>query len=489
MPRIEALTSWHSDWKNIRVVVFGLGVSGFSIADTLAELGAKVLVVAKDASAEYLDLLSVIGCSSLIGHEFESVTNEVSNFEPQIVITSPGFSPTSKEIVWATQRKLPIWTDIDLAWRLRDKNGKPADWICVSGTNGKTTTVQLVNHVFEVAGLRSISCGNIGTPILDCIRDEIGFDVLVVELSSFQLHYLGEIKPFASALLNVDLDHLDWHGSVEAYAQAKGKIFNGVESACVYNLADKTTLELVERADVQEGARAIGFGLGFPGPSNLGYSDGLLVDNAYSPNRKAKEIEFLAEIDDIEKIGVVTKHLLQNIGAAAALVRAYGVSSRAVAKAIATFKLDAHRIELVLENNGIAWIDDSKATNPHAAAASLSSFESVIWVLGGLLKGVDIEPLVAESAKRLKAAVVIGVEREQVLAALSKHAPKVPIVEIGEGELVMERAVEAAKGFAAPGDTVLLAPSSASMDQFKDYADRGRQFASAVLKLNGDQNG
>jgi UDP-N-acetylmuramoylalanine--D-glutamate ligase len=213
------------------------------------------------------------------------------------------------------------------------------------------------------------------------------------------------------------------------------------------------------------------------------------VDNAYSPNRTNKEIECLAEFADIEQIGVVTKHLLQNIGAATALARAYGVPASAVAEGIATFKLDAHRIELVLEHDGIAWIDDSKATNPHAAAASISSFESVVWIVGGLLKGVDIAPLVKQSASLLKAAVVIGVDRDPVLSALSEHAPDVPVIEIGDGDKVMERAVAAALTFAASGDTVLLAPSSASMDQFKDYADRGSQFASAVKNYVGGLDG
>lgn len=489
MTELPNLASWHSNWKNLRVAVFGLGVSGFSIADTLAELGCKVLVIAQQAEPEYLDLLGVIGVDSLIGEAALGFENALEDFSPELVLTSPGFRPDSKEIRWASSKDLPIWTDIDLAWRLRDKVGKPADWLCITGTNGKTTTVQLATHMLNSAGLRAASCGNIGTPILDCIRDEIGYDALVVELSSFQLHYLGRIEPFASAVLNVDQDHIDWHGSFEEYAKAKGKVFETVESACIYNLADETTLKLVEGADVQEGARAIGFGLGFPGNSNLGYTDGLLVDNAYSPNRHNKEIEALATSEDIAKIGVVTKHLLQNIAAAAALVRSYGVPADAIADAISTFKLDGHRIELILEAEGVTWIDDSKATNPHAAAASLESFDSVIWMVGGLLKGVDIEPLVQKVASRLKAAVVIGVDRTPVLEALARQVPNIPVIEILDGDDVMGRAVTASKNLAAAGDTVLLAPSSASMDQFRDYADRGNRFAKAVRESYGVGNG
>ena len=483
MRDISELNSWHSNWKDLRVAVFGLGVSGFSIADTLQELGAKALVIADKAGGEYLDLLDVIGASHNIGARWEDNLALVNGFAPELVVTSPGYRPDSKEIQFATSAGLPVWTDIDLAWRLRDKVGKPADWICVTGTNGKTTTTQLATHMLETAGLRAASCGNIGTPILDCVRDEIGYDVLVVELSSFQLHYLGHIEPFASAVLNVDLDHLDWHGSLDAYKAAKGKVYENVESACVYNLADESTRELVENAEVQDGARAIGFGLGFPTSGNLGFTEDILVDNAFSPNRKAKEIEALATGEEISKIGVITKHLLQNIAAAAALVRSYGVSAESVADAVATFKLDGHRIELVATKDEISWVDDSKATNPHAAAASLDSFDSVVWIVGGLLKGVDIAPLVERFASKLKAAIVIGVDRAPVVEALRQHAPSVPMIEISNSDSVMSSAVAAAAKMATAGDTVLLAPSSASMDQFKDYADRGRQFAEAVKAI------
>lgn len=483
MRDLTELNSWHSNWKDLRVAVFGLGVSGFSVADTLQELGAKVLVIADKAGGEYLDLLEVIGAEHSIGATWDDNLRILEAFGPELVVTSPGFRPDSKEIQFARLAGLNIWTDIDLAWRLRDKLGKPADWLCITGTNGKTTTTQLATHMLEVAGLRTASCGNIGTPILDCVRDEIGYDVLVVELSSFQLHYLGHIEPFASAVLNIDLDHLDWHGSLEAYKAAKGKVYENVESVCVYNLADDSTRILVENADVQEGARAVGFGLGFPSSGNLGFTEDILVDNAFSPNRQAKEIEALVTGEEISQIGVITKHLLQNIAAAAALARAYGVSAEAVAAAVATFKLDGHRIELVATKNEISWVDDSKATNPHAAAASLDSFDSVVWIVGGLLKGVDISPLVERFASKLKAAIVIGVDRTPVVEALQKHAPSVPMIEIANAGSVMTAAVTAAAKMASAGDTVLLAPSSASMDQFKDYADRGKQFADAVKAI------
>lgn len=177
------------------------------------------------------------------------------------------------------------------------------------------------------------------------------------------------------------------------------------------------------------------------------------------------------------------------MAAATALARACGASPQEIRSAIRSFKLDKHRIELVATHNGVSWIDDSKATNPHATNASLESFEHVVWIVGGLLKGVDIAPLVKAHASRLRGAVVIGAERQLVLDALAEHAVGVPVIEISseENAQVMAKAVLAASNLASIGDTVLLAPASASMDQFKDYADRGNQFAAAVNELIGKQ--
>jgi UDP-N-acetylmuramoylalanine--D-glutamate ligase len=338
-------------------------------------------------------------------------------------------------------------------------------------------------------GVRAAACGNIGVPILDCVRDPIGYEVLVVELSSFQLHYLGAISPFSAAILNIDEDHLDWHGSFDAYKAAKAKVYENTRVACVYNVADKSTEQAVENADVVEGARAIGFTIGVPAISQVGYAEDILCDRAFLDNRYNEALQ-LGTLEEISSIGVVTPHLLANVAAASALARSYGVDPEAIRAAIDGFRMDAHRIELVAEHQGITWIDDSKATNPHATAASLSSFDHVVWIVGGLLKGVDIKPLVERFKTVLRGAVVIGAERDAVLAALEEAAPGVPVIEINvaENHQVMMHAVQAAANLASEGDVVLLAPASASMDQFKDYADRGRQFAEAVHKqIGGDR--
>ncbi|CAB4624486.1 unannotated protein [freshwater metagenome] len=490
MTNLDQLTSWHSNWREIRAVVFGLGVSGFSVADTLAELGAKTLVVAEKAEADLLDILDVIGVPHLTGDAAKGVPQAVIEFTPDVIVVSPGIRPQHELLVWAAANSVTVWVDIDLAWRLRDKTDRLAHWFTVTGTNGKTTTVQLLTSMLNAGGIKAEACGNIGKPILDAIRDPEGFDALVVELSSFQLHYLGSIFPFSSAVLNLADDHLDWHGSFEAYRDAKAKVYENTVAACVYNVMDKATESMVEDADVVDGARAIGFTLGIPTRSQVGFVEDILCDRAFLDDRANNALE-IATLADIGQIGVMTPHLMANVAAAAAMARSAGVEPDRIREAIRHFRLDAHRIELVAEADGVRWIDDSKATNPHAANASLASFDRVVWIVGGLLKGVDISSLVVRHKASLAAAIVIGEDRTAVLEALAAKAPGVPVEEItsGAGSDVMKAAVEAAGRYAAEGDVVLLAPAAASMDQFKDYADRGNSFAVAVRSLIGGDRG
>jgi UDP-N-acetylmuramoylalanine--D-glutamate ligase len=476
---LSLFNSWHSNWSELRVVVLGLGVSGFSVADTLAELGSKLLVVAEDAEAELLDILDVLGVEHLTGAQAEGLPKNVIDFQPDLIVTSPGVRPAHPMLQWAIESGMEIWIDVELAWRLRDKTEKVADWIAVTGTNGKTTTVQLVESMIQAAGLRAVACGNIGVPILDAIRDPEGLDALVVELSSFQLHYLGQIQPFASAVLNLANDHLDWHGSFEVYGETKSKIYQNTSVACVYNLNDLATEKMVENADVIEGARAVAFTTGLPARSQVGFVEDILCDRAFIDDRANSALE-IATLEDLSQIGVLTPHLMANVAAATALARSYSISPAAIKSAIRTFRLDAHRMELISEKNGVTWIDDSKATNPHAAAASLNSFENIIWIVGGLLKGVDVSEVIESYAGRLKAAIVIGRERQSIIESLDKYAPGVRVIEIEQSDEIMHDAVKAALSLAETGDTVLLAPAAASMDQFKDYADRGRKFAEQV---------
>jgi UDP-N-acetylmuramoylalanine--D-glutamate ligase len=493
--RLDTLTSWHANWSGLRVAVLGLSVTGFAVADTLTELGADVLVLTEKADEEYERLVPVIGAALHVGPLGE-VPAVLTAFAPDLIVASPGFAPRHPIIEWALANDVAVWGDIELAWRVRDKvvraDGTPADWILVTGTNGKTTTTRLAATMLVAGGHRAAPVGNIGTAVLDAVRDPAGFDTLVVELSSHQLWYLGlqtgpePVSPLASVCLNLADDHLEWHGSFDAYRDAKAHVYDNTRVACVYNKADAATRVMVEDADVVEGARAIGFDLGVPGPSDLGVVDGILVDRAFLDDRHRSALE-LTTIDALRDAGLSAPHIVANILAASALARAAGVSPAAVRDALRDFRLDPHRIEVVAVAGGITWVDDSKATNPHAAASSLAAYPGAVWVVGGLLKGVDISELVAARGASAGAAIVIGLERSEVVAAFGRHAPGVPLFEVDpdETEDVMAKVVELAAGIARDGDVVLLAPAAASFDQFSSYADRGRRFAEAVQKLIG----
>ncbi len=496
---LDHLTSWYSDWKGLRVAVLGLSSTGFSVADTLAELGSDVRVFTESSSQEYARLLPVIGVG-LVEKSLQEIPDELVEFAPEVVIASPGFAPHHPVIQWVQEQGIALWGDIELAWRVRDKvtraDGSPAEWILITGTNGKTTTTRLTASMLVAGGLKAAPCGNIGVPILDAVRDPEGFDALVVELSSHQLWYLGlstpagQPVPAASVCLNLADDHLIWHGSLEAYRDAKALVYRNTKFSCVYNKADLATRDMVEDADVIEGARAIGFDLGVPGPSDLGVVDGLLVDRAFLDDRRNAALEII-DVDTLATLNLAAPHIASNILAATALSRTLGITAEDVNTALQTFRLDPHRIELVARAAGVTWIDDSKATNPHAAASSLTAFPGAVWVVGGQLKGVDISDLVAARGVKARAAIVIGVERTAVVEAFARHAPNVPLFEAvaTDTEEIMDAVVRIAAEVVADGDVVLLAPAAASFDQFTGYDQRGELFAQAVRKWAEKESG
>ncbi|MCM1970065.1 MULTISPECIES: UDP-N-acetylmuramoyl-L-alanine--D-glutamate ligase [unclassified Streptomyces] len=469
------VTAWHG--KNITVA--GLGVSGISAARALAGLGAVVTVVDGGDSEGHRARAAELEAAGISVRLGDAQTLPEGT---DLVVTSPGWKPDSPLFAAAAAAGVDVVGDVEIAWLLRGPDAAP--WLAITGTNGKTTTTQMLASILRAAGLRTAAVGNIGTPIIDVVLGEEQYDVLAVELSSYQLHWAPSVRPHSAAVLNLAPDHLDWHGSMEAYAADKGRIYEGNTVACVYNAADKATEDLVVEADVEEGCRAIGFTLGAPGPSMFGVVDGILVDRAFVENRQ-KNAQELAEVADVNP---PAPHNIANALAAAALARAFGVEPRAVRDGLRDFRPDAHRVSHVDEVGGVTYVDDSKATNTHAAEASLAAFEPVVWIAGGLAKGATFDELVQKAAKRLRGVVLIGADRALIAEALARHAPEVPVVDLARTDTgAMLAAVREAARLAEPGDTVLLAPACASMDMFANYSKRGDAFADAVRELAAEQ--
>ncbi|NUS13170.1 MAG: UDP-N-acetylmuramoyl-L-alanine--D-glutamate ligase [Streptomyces sp.] len=466
------MTAAGERFAGLAVTVAGLGVSGVPAAKVLHSLGARVTVVngvaGERQQAEAAEL-EALGIAVRLGD------GETLPDGTELVVTAPGWKPSSPLFAAAARAGVEVIGDVELAWRLRGPDAAP--WLAVTGTNGKTTTTRMLAAILTAAGLRTAAVGNIGVSLLDVVLGEEQYDVLAVELSSYQLHWAPGIRPHSAAVLNLAPDHLDWHGSMEAYAADKGRIFQGNQVACVYNAADPATERLVEEADVEEGCRAIGFTLDAPRMSEVGVVEGLLVDRAFLPDRRDRAQE-LAGVADVQP---PAPHNVANALAAAALARAYGVPPGAVRDGLRAFRPDAHRIAEVAVLDGVAYVDDSKATNTHAAQASLTAYDRVVWIAGGLAKGAEFDELVQAAAGRLRGAVLMGADRALIREALARHAPEVPVVDLERTDTgAMSAAVAAARRLAEPGDTVLLAPACASMDMFSNYNQRGDMFADAV---------
>jgi len=464
-----------SDWSSVHAVVAGIGVAGFACADQLVFLGARVTVVDSadgERQKERADVLGVVGATVRLG-DGDSLPADVD-----VLVVSPGLPPSAPIIRAAIEQDVPVWGELELAWRIRGEN--PAAWLFVTGTNGKTTTTLMLESILRAAGLRTASVGNIGVSLVDAVMDPNGYDVLAVEVGAPQLPFLHSASPVASVCLNLAPDHVDLFGSFEAYRDAKARIYNNTQVAAVYNVLDPETERMVEEAEVVEGCRAIGFTLGVPGRSMLGVVDDLLVDRAFIENRA----EAALELGSVELVQPFAPHNVANALAAAALARAYGVPAQAVAQGLQQFEAAGHRIATVAEQDGVRWVDDSKATNCHAAQTSLLAYDSVVWIAGGMAKGQEFDELVALSASRMRGVVLLGVDRDKIREALMRHAPDVPIVEVPRTDTgAMDEVVVAAAAMATAGDTVLLAPGCASWDMFRDYAHRGDAFADSIHRL------
>jgi UDP-N-acetylmuramoylalanine--D-glutamate ligase len=463
------------DLSGAKVLVAGARVTGRAILAALTPLGARATLT--DDSPAALTEFAQHGVAVL---DAANAADRIADYD--LVVTSPGLPPTAPVLTAAAAAGVPIWGDVELAWRLDNSGryGPPRRWLVVTGTNGKTTTTSMLHAMLVAAGRRALLCGNIGDPVLDVLDQPA--ELMAVELSSFQLHWAPSLRPDAGAVLNVAEDHLDWHGSMAAYARDKARVLDG--RVAVVGLDDAVAAGLLSTAAAPV---RVGFRLGDPGPGELGVRDGVLVDNAFGEQLALAET---ASIPVAGPVGVL------DALAAAALARSVEVPPEAIAEALAGFRVGRHRAEVVDVVDGVTYVDDSKATNPHAAQASIAAYPRVVWVAGGLLKGASVDELVSAVANRLVGAVLIGRDRSLIRDALSRHAPDVPVVEVVTGEdsgvhgdtgsavtSLMAAVVDAARGLARPGDTVLLAPAGASFDQFSGYGQRGDAFAAAVSAL------
>ena len=441
---------------NQKIAVLGAGVTGTAVLDFL---------VTRGINADIFD---------------EKAPNAKRTVEDSydLAIVSPGWRLDNPLVVALQSVGCELLSEIDFAWKVKEELAPDQKWIALTGTNGKTTTIQMVQSIFDYSSLSGIACGNVGEPVISVLNSGDSYDYLALELSSFQLEWSQYAKYEAVALLNIAPDHIDWHGSFDQYAAAKLRLLDASEIA-VINGEDS---ESVLRASAWSGRKVFYF-LDTPQPGELGLVENLLIDRAFGGDPSVAH-DF-AQLSDIRP---TVPHNVSNAMAAAGLALAIGITHDEIREGLQNFTLDRHRLEVVVEEDGIAWVNDSKATNPHAAAAALMSQISSIWIAGGLAKGAAMNPLIERCASRIKAAILIGQDAPIIATALSKEAPHIPYYLMpysGDSQELMREVVEKARELAVAGDTVLLAPACASMDQFKVYADRGEKFVAAVREVVG----
>lgn len=439
-----------------RVVVVGLAASGLAAVRALRAAGAEVTVTERREAADLGPELAAAheaGARVLAGgHAPEHLDGA------DLVVTSPGVPERADVLRWAVEGGLPVWGELEVGARLAE-----CPYVGITGTNGKTTTTEMVAATMRKAGLDAVACGNAGHPFSTAAGE--GRDALAVEASSFQLRFHERFHPRVSALLNLAPDHLDWHGSIEAYREAKARVFAAQDRDDVHvgNRDDPAAAAVSGEAP----CRVVWCTLDAPRDGEVGYVDEELV----------------ARLDAEVRLGRPSTHTpayRADAAAAAAVSLAFGLPGEAVAAALGSFGPLPHRGAVVAESGGVRFVDDSKATNPHAALASIAGWDRVVLVAGGLSKDVDLSPL-EEAVPRLRAAVVLGEASEQLAGLFEGRIPVARATGMGE-------AVVAASDLAEPGDVVLLAPACASQDMFRDYRERGERFAEAAHALGEDRS-
>jgi UDP-N-acetylmuramoylalanine--D-glutamate ligase len=446
------------DLTGKRVLVVGLARTGIATALFCATRGAHVTASEERPEsevAEAVEKLRAAGCAlELGGHTRRTFV------EQDLIVPSPGVPPELPQLEAARAEGIPIWSEIELAWRfLRGR------MVAITGSNGKTTTTSLVAHILESAGVPVIVAGNIGTPLISRVAESSDSTVTVAEVSSFQLECIRDLRPDVGVLLNLTPDHLDRHASFEAYSRAKARMFENQteEDAAVLNADDPNASQYAPsrpRVFWFSRAKHVSSGTFLRGDEVIFRRDGT-------------ETVLLRR----GEIGLRGDHNVENILAAACAALLAGATPSAVATGVSTFAGVEHRLEFVSEVAGVSYFNDSKATNVDATLKALDAFPAgLLVILGGKDKGSDYGILRKALRERARMVFLIGAAAEKIESQLRGA---VPVVHAG----TLERAVELASESARPGETVLLAPACASFDQFKNYEHRGRVFKQLVRRL------
>ncbi|MGH2767081.1 MAG: UDP-N-acetylmuramoyl-L-alanine--D-glutamate ligase [Actinomycetota bacterium] len=434
-----------------QVVVIGLGASGVAAARVLLDEGARVRVTESRPRAEVADAAGRAGSA---GAEVLAGGHEAAHLDgAELVVTSPGVPEQAEVIRWAQERRLPVWSELELGARLAR-----CPYIGITGTNGKTTTTEMVAAAMREAGLDALACGNIGHPFSLAAGE--GHQALAVEASSFQLRFHESFHPRVSVLLNLAPDHLDWHRSLHDYRESKRRIY-ALQSDGDTHVGNRDDPHAAGVSGDAPCAVAW-FTLDAPREGEVGYEGGELVTRLGPPHR-------------LGPLSTETLSLRTDAAAAAAAAIAFGIDPESVGSAMASFSPLPHRGTVVAEAGGVRFVDDSKASNPHAALAALEGLEGAVLVAGGRSKGIDLSPLAA-ATPRLAGVVAIGEAAGELAALFEGRVP----VRLADS---MEDAVADAYALASPGATVVLAPACASWDMFRDYGERGDRFAVAARAL------
>jgi len=442
--------------------VVGLGLTGEAVARRAADEGGEVTVVDDRPSsagfAERAARLAPLGVAVVAEPDAAALARLVRGAD--LVVPSPGVPESHPVYDLARRSGVALVSEVELAAATARHLGRTL--VAVTGTNGKTTVTTMVAQMLQDGGIRAVAAGNIGRPLVDAVHDDV--EVVVAEVSSFQLRFTDTFRPRVAVLLNAAPDHLDWHPDFDSYVAAKARIFanQSGDDLLVYNADDAAVRRAAEAAP----ARKVAFTLRprtAHGAPVYGVAGGCLTRADGSP--------FLP-VADLARSG---PHDIANALAAAAAAFAAGAGEAAVASVLRSFAGLPHRVTPVGQSGGVTFVDDSKATNPHATLAALAGFDSVVLIAGGRNKGLDLGVLRSE-AGRVRAVVAIGEAAGEVAACFEGVRP---VQRAGS----MAEAVQRAAGLAEPGDTVLLSPACASFDWYRSYGERGDDFAARVRAL------